>query len=386
MNWIGVTEIVTGFVLKKKLDANMVNPNDLYPPYNEIIPLVRDGMELPDIVTKVGFSSVHIAIEACESVNGDMKPLEWLKALQKTAGMAQAAVKLEKAAKDLKEGRDVDLGTALMAVSMIDNNYRSWTPMTEVVLEDTVWVKTGWKPLDECLGGIVKAGLTVIGASPGVGKTTLLLKIAGKMAAKYKKQKIALFTLEMTMAQLAARMLESDADIEEDVRSRILLNDFSFTIDEAYAEATRLAAQEKLSMIGIDFADLMVEGEQSEAVMGAIYRGLSMLAKKTGIPVILISQLNRATYTGGIPKINNLRYSGMAEAMSALILLIYNPNNILAEFAGTPELQAVEGRGYVIAGKSRFGFKKGGPGAMQVEWNGLGGWGDDLKGWFDLKT
>ena len=70
---------------------------------------------------------------------------------------------------------------------------------------------------------------------------------------------------------------------------------------------------------------MLVEGEQSEAVMGVIYRSLAMLAKTTGVPVILICQLNRTQYTGGIPKINHIRYSGMAEMMSSLILLLYNP-------------------------------------------------------------
>jgi replicative DNA helicase len=120
--------------------------------------------------------------------------------------------------------------------------------------------------------------------------------------------------------------------------------------------------------------------------MGLIYRTLSMLAKKTGIPVVLISQLNRATYTGGVPKVNHLRYSGMAEAMSALILLIYNPSNIYAGFTPTTELATVLGYGYLIVGKSRFGFKHGGPGAIQIGWSkeDASGWADEDNGWFNL--
>lgn len=384
MNWLGMSEVVTGFILRKKLDPNAVNPDDLYPPYNQILPLARDGLEMPDIVTKAGYSAVRSAIEASEAVNGDMSPLQWVKTLQMTASKATSGAVLARVAKDLQEGRDVDTGTALAALSRIDTGYRAMTPMSEVTDDEDVWVKTGWQPLDKHVGGIVKAGLVVVGASPGVGKTTLALKIVSSMVKKYKKSKGAFFSLEMTMGQLAKRARELDKSLTKDEKARILISDSSFSVNEVYAEAAKLAASEHLSIIAVDFADLLVEGEQSEAVMGAVYRTLAMLAKKTGVPVLLISQLSRATYQGGIPKVNHLRYSGMAEAMSALILLIYNPNNILAEFAADNTLTAVPGKGYLLVGKSRFGFKEGGPGGIQIDWDGLGGWGETSSGYFNI--
>ena len=109
---------------------------------------------------------------------------------------------------------------------------------------------------------------------------------------------------------------------------------------------------------------------------------LAMLAKKTGIPVLLICQLNRSTYVSGMPRINHIRYSGMAEMMAAMIILVYNPNNILADGTDSKALPPVEGKGYLIEGKSRFGFKHHSPGAAQVDWDGLMGWGVDAGDWF----
>ena len=149
----------------------------------------------------------------------------------------------------------------------------------------------------------------------------------------------------------------------------------AYTVGEIYAVAARAAANENLKAIIIDFADMLVEGEQSEAVMGVIYRTLAVLAKTTGVPVILICQLNRNQYQGGIPKINHIRYSGMAEMMSALILLLYNPSSTVADVQANAILPYYPDKGYIIVGKSRFGFKQGKPGAVQLDFVGETGWG-----------
>jgi hypothetical protein len=386
MSWQDATEITVGFVLHKRLSPDLVNPEDCYPPYHEIIPLMRDGADIPDVVAKVGYSSVRQAMEAAEHINGEMKPFEWVKVLTQSASTHLAADKLDDVVKKMRGGKDYDIGVALKAISLMEDGHRELTPMSEILPEENSWILTGWEPVDSYIGGLIKAGLITIGASPGVGKTTLVLKLATSMVKKYKKKKVAIFTLEMTTGQITQRALEV-AKITKEEKERILLGDSSFSINDIYATAARYASHEDLSMIAVDFADLLIEGEASESVMGNIYKTLSLLAKKTGVPVVLISQLHRNTYTGGTPKVNHLRYSGMAEAMSALILLIYNPHNILVDTGGgKSELETIEGKGYLIEGKSRFGYKKGGPGAVMIEWDGLGGWGDKGLGWFKIAS
>jgi hypothetical protein len=388
MKWLEYTEIVSGFILKGKLDPNVVNADDLHGPYNEIIPIMRDGGAREDVVAKCGYSIVRDAIAACEAVNGDVSPLGWVKLLEESASRFKNGSNIGKIAKDLQDGKEVELGRLLEYVEQINLGYRSLTPLSEVQPEKNMWVKCGYEPVDEYIGGFPKAGLTLIAASPGIGKTTLALKILSSMVRKYKRKKVALFTLEMLMSQIAARYIDLDKEMTDDEKSRILMSETAYTVGEIYAAAARTAAAEKLSAIVIDFADLMVEGEQSEAVMGKIYRSLSVLAKQIVVPVILICQLNRATYTSGIPRINHIRYSGMAEAMASLILLLYNPNQILADIkkddSSSAMLPAVEGRGYILVGKSRFGFAMGGPGAVQVEWDGKDGWGTTTYGYTHL--
>jgi len=79
-----------------------------------------------------------------------------------------------------------------------------------------------------------------------------------------------------------------------------------------------------------------------------------------------------------------LRWSGLAEAMGALIILIYNPNQTFATQTKDDSLPTVSGRAYLLAAKSRFGFKEGNPGAIQVDFDGKTSWGRESYGYFNL--
>lgn len=388
--WLDITEVVVGMILEHRINPNAVDPGDLMPPYDTVLRLARDGKDRAGIAASAGLSLVHNALAAAATVNGELSPAEWLTNLRRVATRSKAGIELKKQASALENGDDVDVGDILRQAMTIDIGHKDMTPLNEITPQDVVWVETGYEPIDKHLGGIPGACLTLLAASPGIGKTTLLLRIIRNMIKKYKDKKVAFFTLEMLMSQIAMRMIQVDTSMTKAEKSRVLVNDSVYTVDGIYALASRCAATENLSLIAIDFADLMVDGEQSEAMMGNIYRSLSVLAKRTGIPVLLITQLNRATYFGGVPKINHIRYSGMAEIMAALILLLYNPHNILADYSTSKEsgnvLDVIPGKGYIIAGKSRFGFKEGGPGGILVPWSGETGWGSKSDGYFTINT
>jgi hypothetical protein len=77
-----------------------------------------------------------------------------------------------------------------------------------------------------------------------------------------------------------------------------------------------------------------------------------------------------------------LRYSGMGEALASLVLFLHNPSQIYIQQADTLPLE--EGKGYIVVAKSRFGYKLGGPGAVQLDFDGATGWGDEGYQWFPL--
>lgn len=395
MLWLDRTEIVTGLILHDYIDVNIVNADDFFAPYNDIIGALRKGATREDIVTKFGFSYLKTAEMAASAVmtdDAENKPIDWLNLLEQAASYYRYGQELAKMADTLMMGQPVDPGRMLQFVSEMDLGHRALTPLDQVEPEAGQWIKTGYAPIDDFIGGVPKAGLTTLAGGTGIGKTTLALKIGLSMVRQYtgKKKKgskkkddwderpgkIAIFSLEMLLSQIVARLINLDESITKEERSRILASESAYTVGEIYAVAARTAANENLKAIIIDFADMLVEGEQSESVMGVIYRSLAVLAKTTGVPVILICQFSRKEDATGIPKITWMRYSAMAEMMSSLCLLLYNPSSTVVDVKANAILPFYTDKGYIIVGKSRFGFKMGFPGAVQVGFKGETGWGD----------
>lgn len=410
MVWLDRTEIVTGLIFNGHLNHNLVNADDFFPPYNEIIGDLRKGATTEDIIANHGFSAYQASTMAANAVMVDeeqakKRPIDWLHLLEQAASYYKYGQELALMADKLMMGQPIDPGKLLQFASGLDLGHRTLTPLDQIEPEVGQWIKTGYDPIDRYIGGVPKAGLTVIAGGTGIGKTTLALRLGIEMVrlydgrknikkkgAKYgeysdvsaEKGKVAIFSLEMLLSQVVARILTVDLETTKEERSRMLGTESAYTVGEIYAVAARAAANENLKAIIIDFADMLVEGEQSEAVMGVIYRTLAVLAKTTGVPVILICQLNRNQYQGGIPKINHIRYSGMAEMMSSLILLLYNPSSTVADVQANAILPYYPDKGYIIVGKSRFGFKMGKPGAVQIDFVGETGWGNFGYNYWDV--
>lgn len=385
MQWIDASEIVTGLCLKQKINPESVNATLLFPPYDLIVSMLSKGSELTDIVDKVGLASVKTCTEAAESV-GNKLPADWLAILETSSSRADAAMIFKKASERLEKGDEPDYGRISASLEKLQKDDGStFITLDTVDPSDAVWRKTYYPPLDTHLGnatscGVPEAGLTIVGAPPGTGKTSLLVKMFGCMAKAGKK--VCLISLEMTNAQIVNRFIET-SNLTKEERANVICSDSNLTLDEVYAKVSRLTALEDIYMIGIDFADLLLESADEEASVAHVYRTCAKLAKKTGVPVILLSQLNRE-YVGGIPRIHNIRYSGLAEAMGGLILLLYNPGQTWSKLGIDDRLPLMEGKGYIIAGKSRFGNKEGGLGAIAVKWDGVSAWGEESLGWYPL--
>ena len=214
-------------------------------------------------------------------------------------------------------------------------------------------IATGYIDLDNLLGGLQKSDLVILAARPSMGKTSLALDIARNVAVN-SKMGVGLFSLEMSKDQLVDRLLSSEADVNLwKLRTGHLSdegpnNDFSrigeamgrlseapiyiddaagSTIMEIRTKARRLQAEQELGLIVIDYLQLM-QGHSSEnrvQEVSEISRALKGLARELNIPVLALSQLNRAVENrpDKKPLLADLRESGSIEQDADVVMFIY---------------------------------------------------------------
>jgi len=211
---------------------------------------------------------------------------------------------------------------------------------------------SGFKDLDEITGGFQPGNLIIIAARPAMGKSALVCNIAENAAVEHGKP-VALFSLEMAEAELAQRFVASQARIkgEELRKGRVseqrwpkilsasqrlaaapLWVDDSSDVGmlEIRAKARRLHSQCEggLGLIIIDYLQLMRTDSRYDSrvtAVGELSRGLKILARELGVPVIALSQLSRAVETrpDKKPQLSDLRESGNLEQDSDLVMFIY---------------------------------------------------------------
>lgn len=212
-------------------------------------------------------------------------------------------------------------------------------------------VATGFRDLDRMTSGLQSSDLVIIAARPSMGKTALCLNIAQNVAL-HKGQTVGIFSLEMSKEQLLMRLLSAEARVDahkvrtgylgkEDFRklidtlaktaqAPIFIDDSStLTVMEMRAKCRRLKAEHGLSMIIVDYLQLMsgygrVENRTQE--ISGISRGLKALAKELQVPVVALSQLSRAPEQrqgDHKPQLSDLRESGSIEQDADLVMFIY---------------------------------------------------------------
>ena len=213
-------------------------------------------------------------------------------------------------------------------------------------------IPTGFVDLDHLTSGLQPSDLIIVAGRPSMGKTAFCLNVAAY--ASVEKQKIvAFFSLEMSKEALGLRLLGSEARVdahrlrtghltEKDwtplanaagrlSEAPVYIDDTAaLSVLEMQAKSRRLKAEHGLDLIIVDYLQLM-RGRQNESSreqeISNISRSLKMLAKDLKVPVIALSQLNRAVETRPgkekRPMLADLRESGAIEQDADVILFIY---------------------------------------------------------------
>ncbi len=247
---------------------------------------------------------------------------------------------------EIRQGRDVSGLTHIKEV-IEGETYERLTKITDPeTKDDYIGIPTGISDLDKVITGLNKSDLIIVGARPGMGKTSFALNIARNVALKGKK--VAFFSLEMTRDQIAQRLLSNEASIpstklrtgeltpEEWTRlgnagqhlsnADIFVDETSgITVPEMKAKLLR----NKVDVVIIDYLGLMQSAKRTEnrvQEVSDITRNLKIMAKDLKVPVIACAQLSRGTETKGKshrPALSDLRESGSIEQDADIVLFLY---------------------------------------------------------------
>lgn len=291
---------------------------------------------------------------------------------------------------EIRQGREISGLTHIKSV--IENEtYDRLSKMADPETRaDYIGIPCGIGELDKMITGLNKSDLIILGARPGMGKTSFALNIVRNVAMNTGKT-VCFFSLEMTRDQLAQRMLSSEAGIKsEKLRTGELDDDewtrlaqagdalskaniyfdetSSITVPEMKAKLRRM---KQVDLVVVDYLGLMKSARSTEnrvQEVSEITRNLKIMAKDLKVPVIACAQLSRGTEAKGKshkPALSDLRESGSIEQDADIVLFLYRESYYDNEKADDED-RSDETRAECIVAKNRHGEI----GTVDLHWDG----------------
>ena len=249
-------------------------------------------------------------------------------------------------------------------------------------------IPTGIRELDNTITGLNRSDLVIIGARPGMGKTSFALNIA-RHAAITAGKRVAFFSLEMSKEQLASRIISTEAlvsgtklrtgDLTEGEWTRLVeagdilskadlyLDDSpGITVPEMKAKVRRL---KDVDLVIIDYLQLMNSAKRIDnrvQEISEITRSLKIMAKELNIPVVTLAQLARAgeKRQEHRPVLSDLRDSGSIEQDADIVLFLYRDAYYANESASPEDVD--KNKAEVIVAKNRHGDLR----SVPLHWQG----------------
>ncbi|HUE20950.1 MAG TPA: replicative DNA helicase [Bryobacteraceae bacterium] len=238
-------------------------------------------------------------------------------------------------------------------------------------------IGTGFPRFDEKTSGLHAGDLCILAARPSMSKTAQALNIAHHVATQGRRT-VALFSLEMSKESLLTRMLCAAARVDSQkfragylnaqerrklqaaasslVEAPLFIDDTAgIHLMEVHATLRRTKAEHGLGLVIVDYLQLMTgrgRFENRNQEVSAISRGLKLLAKELGVPLLVLSQLNRApeTWPGDHrPQLSDLRESGAIEQDADPMAFIFR------EEVYRPNDESLRGGAELIMAKQRNG-------------------------------
>ena len=260
---------------------------------------------------------------------------------------------------------------------VIASNYEMFNKLNSDERDLYAGIPSGISALDDITTGLNKSDLIIVGARPGMGKTSFALNIARNVAV-LQNRTVAIFNLEMSREQMVNRLLSSEARVDsKKLRTGMLSQDewtrmayassvlckapiyldetANITIPEMKARLRRL---KHVDFVVIDYLQLMHSAKKTDnrvQEVSEITRNLKIMAKELNVPVMVCAQLARTTekQSNHRPALADLRESGSIEQDADQVLFLYREEYYKNEKDDPTSVET--GTSEVIVAKNRHG-------------------------------
>ncbi|MEF9917911.1 MAG: replicative DNA helicase [Eubacterium sp.] len=307
--------------------ANLLDQVPMYTNYEEYCKIVQEKSVIRSLINT-----------ATETLNDCYGQYDDVETVIENAEQSIFKVAQGKKQGDFESIQDT-LGETLLQIEKVQENKGQLTG-----------IATGFAELDLFTSGLQRSDLIFVAARPSMGKTAFALNIAQNAALKTKAS-VAIFSLEMSKAQLVQRMLCAESLVDSNkirtgelsgedwdsislgytrlYSTNIFIDDTAgVSLPEVRTKCRRLKMEKGLDMILIDYLQLMsgrgkAENRQNE--ISEISRGLKSLAREMDCPLVCLSQLSRApdARTDHHPMLADLRESGSIEQDADVVMFLY---------------------------------------------------------------
>ena len=319
---------------------------------------VIDAMKSMGTLSKVGPNYIYDLVgEVVSTTSGEayLKRLKRYHLIKDNTKLAKQGIQLLQEEK-IEEAKglfsNIDLEQSDEKDKSIAEIEKDFEEYLNTELEEGI--NTEYTELDNILGGIYGGDLVIVAARPAMGKSAFAVNLMERLALN--KQGVVLFSFEMSSQQLFSRMVSihsrinmeniikktfTDYEKKKMIRDAVELKNSPMyifdrsdlaTVGGVARTATKLAQKNPISMIVIDYLQLMsvpgMSGENRNAEVSKITRGLKLLAKELNVPILLLSQLSRASEkrTDKRPILSDLRDSGAVEQDADIVMFLHRPS------------------------------------------------------------